>query len=101
MMFGHILRCCRSGEIHIPTTVCPREFLKVMEFWKIPVEKISPCCWPTFYKADDILETLEKLKAVTSESLDIPPDSDMSSFRKKLWLLLESPNYSSGAKVIS
>ena len=99
-IFGHILRCCRSGEVHIPQTICPREFLKEIEFWKLPLDKVSPCCWPTFYRADDILETLEKLKEVTSEICDRPTNNNVRSFRNKVWLFLENPNYSKGAKVI-
>ena len=98
-LFGHILRCCRSGEVHVPPMVCPREFLNELKFWKIPIEKISPCCWPAFYKADDIMESLETLNAVTSDPCDMTSDIHVSSFRRKLWLFLDNPNYSLGAKV--
>ena len=99
-MFGHILRCFRSGEIHVPTTVCPRDFLRELDFWGVPVEKIAPCCWPTFYKADDILETLQKLTEVTTQSDTVEINREKLSIRQKMWLFLDNPNYSNGAKVI-
>ena len=97
-LFGHILRCCRSGEVHVPTTICPHEFLKELEFWGVPVSNILPCCWPAFYKADDKVTILEKLAGVTD---DVPPEKRLLSCREKIWLFLDNPNYSLGAKVFS
>lgn len=97
-LFSHVLRCCRSGEVHVPALICPREFLKELQFWGIPLEKISPCCWPTFYKAEEILNTLGKLKNVTASSEEYK-NTKKTSVREKIWLFLDDPNYSYAAKV--
>ena len=99
-LFGDILRCCRTGEVHIPAFVCPRVFLKQMEFWGIPVQKIAPCCWPTVYKTDSILNSLDKLTEVTSQSPEERKKNKGLSRVEKLWLFLDKPNYSNAAKVL-
>ena len=99
ILFGDILRCCRMGEVHVPALVCPRVFLKQMEFWGIPVQKIAPCCWPTVYKTDSILNSLDKLTEVTSQSPEEHKKNKGLSRVEKLWLFLDNPNYSKAAKV--
>ena len=97
-LFGHILRCCRSGEVHVPSLICPREFMRELQYWDIPVEKIAPCCWPTFYRADDVLETLEKVTEVTSQS-EVPRlDTDLS-LQERIWRFMDDPYYSKASKV--
>ena len=100
MLFGYILGCCRSGEVHVPTTVCPNEFLKELIYWGIPVKNIAPCCLPTFYKVYDSVEILEKLTEVTSQSCDSSFNKTLLSVKEKLWQFLDDPCYSLGAKVI-
>ena len=96
-LFGYILRCYRSGEVHVPNLICPRDFLRELQFWEIPVEKIAPCCWSTFYRTDDILETLEKVTEVTSQPE--APRTDKLSLQERIWLFMDNPNYSKAAKV--
>ena len=98
-MFGHVLRCYRSGEIHVPKQICGHDFLKELEFWEIPVSMVSPCCWPTLYQADVNVEILNKLAEVTSESESAPLNKKVLSVRDKLWNFLDNPNSSLAAKV--
>ena len=98
-MFGYILRCCRSGEVHVPKHICGHDFLKELEFWGIPLTKVSPCCWPTLYQADVNVEIFQKLTKVTSESDAVSVSSKTLSVREKLWNFLNNPNYSIAAKV--
>ena len=99
MLFGHILRCCRSGEIHISALVCPCEFLRDMQFWGIPVEKISPCCWPTFYNADTVLSTFNKLTQMTPQPHAEDKNYTQLELKEKIWRFLDDPSHSRGAKV--
>ena len=98
-LFGHVLRCYRSGEIHVPKQICGHEFLKELEFWEIPVSMVSPCCWPTLYQADVNVEILKKLAEVTSESDSVLVNRKPLSVGEKLWNFLDNPNYSLAAKV--
>ena len=43
--FGAILNLYITGELHIPPNVCPGEFKKEMEYWKIDVQSLSDCCF--------------------------------------------------------
>ena len=98
-LFGHILRCYRSGEVHVPSLICPREFLRELQYWNIPVEKIAPCCWSTFYRADDVLETLEKVSEVTTQSEITRLDADKLSLQERVWRFIDEP-YSSKASTV-
>ena len=83
----------------MPGMVCPREFLREMEFWGIPVQNIAPCCWPTFYKTDFILNILDKLTEVTSQTPEEHRKSKDLTRVQNIWLFLDNPNYSNTAKV--
>ena len=84
----------------MPGMVCPREFLREMEFWGIPVKNIAPCCWPTFYKTDFILNILDKLTEVTSQTTPEEHRKSKDLTRvQNIWLFLDNPNYSNTAKV--
>ena len=38
----------RTGELHIPHDTCIPFFRRELEFWGIPEDAISVCCWPRF-----------------------------------------------------
>ena len=61
--FKQILNAYRQGELHITRDVCPQQFRHELEFWRIPIKLLSPCCWKAFYKTDydlDVISTLLK-----------------------------------------
>ena len=97
-LFSHILRCCRSGEVHVPFNSCPREFMKELKYWGIPIENISPCCLQACYKIDDSVDILQTLNEVTPRSM-VSVNKDNLTVREKMWYFLDDPNYSTGAKV--
>ena len=99
VLFGHILRCCRSGEVHVPTTICPKEFLKELLYWGIPAKNIAPCCLPAFYKVYDSVEILETLREMTSQCHAVSYEKKLLTSREKIWQFLDNPSYSIGAKV--
>ncbi|KAH3817273.1 hypothetical protein DPMN_118806 [Dreissena polymorpha] len=42
--FAAILGYYQTGELHMPTTVCPHAFRRELEFWKVPAEDMQTCC---------------------------------------------------------
>ena len=42
--FAAILGYYQTGELHMPTTVCPQAFRQELEFWKVPAEDMQTCC---------------------------------------------------------
>ena len=45
-VFREILRFYRSGEIHVPTTMCYQSFVRQLKFWEISTDFIGHCCRP-------------------------------------------------------
>lgn len=56
--FREILNAYRYGELHMPKDVCPKLFKRELDFWEIPIQMLSPCCWKSFYKTDDDLDVI-------------------------------------------
>ena len=113
--FRHIVNACRDRELHVTRDVCPRQFRKELEYWRIPVSLLAPCCWKYFYETKEDMASLSsivnrtnqhnsssKIAAMPSEGRldsdlgDVKPESKKPS---NLWLFLEEPNSSKGAKV--
>ncbi|WAR15076.1 KCNB1-like protein [Mya arenaria] len=42
--FAAILAFYQTGELHIPTAVCPSAFRRELEFWKISASYMPTCC---------------------------------------------------------
>lgn len=127
--FKHILNAYREGELHISKDLCPQQFLKELEYWKIPIKLLAPCCWKTIYAVEDDLGVTEALLArekcfngnkIKAYDQDQPvAQNEQFTTRKekffdvhlsrkdkntkepsKLWLFLEEPNSSHAAKVV-
>lgn len=43
-IFAAFIAWYQTGELHIPTTSCPRAFLNELEFWEISPEVLTSCC---------------------------------------------------------
>ncbi|XP_052806250.1 potassium voltage-gated channel subfamily C member 2-like [Mya arenaria] len=106
--FNHILNAYRDGEIHIAKDICPVKFQKELNFWKIPISMLAPCCWKYFYEsADDVESTniiLNKPRpgntstnaiedcGVSQQPTNIPRGNS-------IWRFLDDPASSAAAKV--
>ncbi|KAL4225590.1 Potassium voltage-gated channel subfamily C member 1 [Mactra antiquata] len=60
-MFRFILNAHTTGILHAPRDVCPCAFREEMNFWKIPLKIVAPCCWKTVHENDKEIETLKLL----------------------------------------
>lgn len=118
--FNHILSAYRDGELHIPKHICPQRFQSELDFWKIPIDLLAPCCWKTFYKTQEDLSLTAALlarlqrpcfygNAVDDRNKSIKHHIPKMLLKKKdkgveekpcqLWLFLEEPASSPAAKV--
>lgn len=59
--FKQILNAYRNGELHVSRDICPQQFRQELEFWRVPIKMLSPCCWKAFYKTDDDLNVIGNL----------------------------------------
>lgn len=119
--FKSILNAYRDRELHMPKDICPKRFQKELEFWKLPIHLLSPCCWETFYKADQdlsitavLLQQFQKRNyshnQIEDDGISLMSHSLQLLLRKeetapenkpsKLWLFLDEPASSPAAKVI-
>lgn len=120
--FFAILNAYRDGELHTPKDICPQRFRKELDFWKIPLHLLAPCCWETYYKSEEDLSVtavllqryqLRKCSRNKVENTDENLICQSPSIQKvlgkqetgkgnkpsKLWLFLDEPASSHAAKV--
>ncbi|XP_033749071.1 potassium voltage-gated channel subfamily C member 3-like [Pecten maximus] len=72
--FNWILDIHSSGEIHVPSWMCPTRALQELEFWEISC-KVQSCCWKTLYENDNSI--LKNLMAMNS--------AEVTSSGNKVW----------------
>lgn len=117
-MFNMILNYYRTGKLHAPIDVCGPLFEEELAFWGIDEKQIEACCWMTYRTHRDAQETLAELDVGDDDEDeedgmdniaqrfgihedDMPKKSCWNSWRSKLWVLLEEPYSSLGARVSS
>ncbi|XP_067670129.1 potassium voltage-gated channel protein Shaw-like [Haliotis asinina] len=92
-----ILNLYRTQELHLPSTMCGLALKQELDFWDIPEEMISECCWNKYteqMQETQILNILDKTLGENGNSSDTNP-----SWKEKIWLTMEKPFYSVPAKV--
>lgn len=47
-IFNSVLEYLRTGELHIPNTVCGLVAKRELEFWGVDEKEIEPCCWKRY-----------------------------------------------------
>lgn len=68
--FRQILNAYRNGELHVAKDTCPQQFRAELEFWGIPIQMLSPCCWKSFYKTEDDLDVISALLKRLGQSMN-------------------------------
>ncbi|ESP00968.1 hypothetical protein LOTGIDRAFT_172897 [Lottia gigantea] len=99
-IFQSVLDLHRTGELHLPSDVCSTSVRKELEFWRVPEDYISECCWKSYSLQNQDL----KIAAIIDERMgkkfdETNMNSHTTSCRQKLWLTLEHPNLNLLAKV--
>ncbi|GMS80280.1 hypothetical protein PENTCL1PPCAC_2455, partial [Pristionchus entomophagus] len=84
----HIMDFFSTGTLHRPSNMCLDRFKEELEFWKIPMDQLAPCC--------TISSTLPKEKSVdTGEDWETEFDGVcLSSIRLRIWKFMEDPQSS-------
>lgn len=100
-LFEPIYDFLTIGHFHRPGDICRERLFKELDFWKIKKDFFAPCCM--------------SMIVGESEEEDESPNADIGSViygdqfdgaccaepRRKLWLLMEDPSSSTGAKVFA
>ena len=60
-LFQYILDLYRHGTLHVPSNVCGAALKSEMNYWEIPLEKLSVCCLATLCKHEEAVQSMEQL----------------------------------------
>ena len=87
--------------MHLPNNLCGQVLVRELEFWEMPIENISECCFNVYnsFKAqDDIRRNIKRNLALdgTQEAFI----SKRRSLQHKAWLFFNQPKSSRAAMVI-
>ncbi|XP_046337700.1 potassium voltage-gated channel protein Shaw-like [Haliotis rufescens] len=91
-----VLDMYREGELHFPVNVCSACVKQELQFWDIPEDFISECCWKRYSIGNEdkaIVDIIESFMSVVPEFTD----KDHDTWRKRISNTLEYPTYSSVA----
>ncbi|XP_023930140.1 potassium voltage-gated channel subfamily B member 1-like [Lingula anatina] len=99
--FGPILNFYRTDILHFPHFLCVPIIRLELQFWEIGEENLAPCCKEivqTFYKEQKEKKLLEKEFSQFSPVIYNHKEGTCDSYRHRLWVFLNIPSSSRGAK---
>ncbi|XP_064618675.1 potassium voltage-gated channel subfamily C member 1-like [Lineus longissimus] len=104
--FSIILKAHQKKELHITDEVCMIDMAEELEYWRIPLTVVAPCCMG---KINVALLEKDRAKAVREEimydcdkSLEIlRKRTGWQIYRIRLWMFMQIPVYSGLAKAWS
>ena len=108
-VFVHVLNYYRTGKLHCPSDVCGPLFEEELNFWGIDELQMEPCCWSTYTRHREA-RAFEKVFTVkpTHQEEELSDDGVgsarqrrpwYSSYKEKMWDMLEKPYSSKAAQV--
>ncbi|KAJ8312632.1 hypothetical protein KUTeg_010005 [Tegillarca granosa] len=105
-LFNNILDFYRNGSLHFSENICFASIQQELEFWEIPIERISPCCMKVYYKYDSNLHLHEEIEKELSQNfMDYDKlecqRSPFVRFKRNVWLFFDQPHSSLAAKIYS
>lgn len=103
-MFQMILDFYRHDTLHIQSSLCTIQVENELKFWNIPLGSIAECCRSKFLKSENDMDTIQRIKSAFGmhgfKRMGFAEKGKKNrSLREKIWLFLEEPMSSKGAKV--
>ena len=106
-LFPFILDGFRLGTVHFPHCFCAPIMKAEVEFWEIPDDIISSCSWRAYEEHEEEKRVLEELTQALDGRSTVPAhtllqdqtSSNWVKWKTQIWLFLEHPSSSPGAKV--
>lgn len=103
-VFRHVLDYYRTGELHLPSSLCAPFIRKELIFWGLPEDFIEPCCLGPYIKYEEERKTKQLLFRDCFEELEpmreqVRVSRGWRRLRYSMWLFLEFPTSSHVAKV--
>lgn len=108
--FAAILTYYQTGELHIPTGVCPGAFRKELEYWEIGADNLSECCifrYFAFFAEQDtlkqfcqtVLRDRNNVMFETSPHVPVRSCNSFRNFRRRMWNIVDNNESSVWAKL--
>ncbi|XGW02247.1 hypothetical protein V3C99_014355 [Haemonchus contortus] len=100
IIFEYIVDFFITGKLHRPMDICPIRLRYELDYWRIPIHFLSPCCM-----LEENNNHTKKRVEVSNHDSSCPPSSFekvwMGPMRLQLYRMLENPRSSFAAKVFS
>ncbi|KAH9494663.1 hypothetical protein Btru_020471, partial [Bulinus truncatus] len=103
-IFHCVLNYFRTGELHLPTSVCGPVVRSELEYWGVDEVDIEECCWSRYATWATTLQDLRRLEEDRKANLQLgeyPQKDHTSCFREvrcKAWKFFAQPSSSIPAK---
>ncbi len=98
-LFVCILNLYRTKELHVTQAFCGNAVRNELNFWKIPEDVISPCCWRTLHQVDQDRHIMQALDRSTQIVKDQDLGNCCQTLRYRVWKIMDYPSSSLAAKV--
>ncbi|KAA3676532.1 uncharacterized protein DEA37_0007974 [Paragonimus westermani] len=103
-IFRFVLDYYRTGELHLPSSICGPFVRKELIFWGIDESLIGPCCMPAYMRYDEEKRTKNTLFRDCFEDIDsmqnlVKYSRGWKKWRYQMWLFMDHPSSSLPAKV--
>ncbi|XP_062040088.1 potassium voltage-gated channel subfamily C member 3-like [Lepus europaeus] len=107
-LFGYVLGYYRTRQLHCPADVCRDVLEEELAYWGLAEAPLAPCCWLKLsgreIRTQDFLSWEACENAHVDERLLLNPVESQglrNSWKPWLWVLLDQPRSSLGAKCLS
>lgn len=100
--FEEILAYYQTGELHMPSHVCPKAFKRELEFWELDPDDMQYCCRYRYLAFFDEFETTSAFQA-SMEMATVVTTGNMSPFgkcRARIWSVIDYEESTVISKVI-
>jgi len=102
--FKAVLAYHQTGQLHMPTNMCPKLFGNELKFWGIPVHEMENCCLYRYYAYLDDYEMKtafhDSINKTSKTNVVTPKGhSKIKRYRMKIWTYLNYEDKSFMSKV--
>ncbi|XP_021376164.1 potassium voltage-gated channel subfamily A member 4-like [Mizuhopecten yessoensis] len=102
--FDDILAYYQTGELHMPSNVCPKAYKRELEFWGLDPDDMQHCCRFKYLAFFDDFETISAFHACIDETSYVPPRNNVMSpigkCRARIWSIIEHEEATAISKVV-
>ena len=98
-IMNNLLDLYRTGDLHLPSSLCGHSVERELKFWEIPCEMVKECCYGRLKKHQDDAKITAEIDKFLTNRYDTPAEIQELSSWNKIWLIMERPNLSRLSKV--